>query len=456
MKRRQLGYIKEWANRKTRKPLIIRGARQVGKTTLVHMACKEMGLELIELNMEDPQEFPPLLPQNDPHKVFQAIALSKQLTNIDPDKHLFFFDEAQACAALIPFLRYCFERAPEYRVILTGSLLEFVLKAEKYSFPVGRVEFLYLGPLTFEEYLSGTNNESAVELLHQVSVEKPFNEAIHATFLKHLRNYLIVGGMPEAINAYRETSSYVDVERTKQSIITTYQADFHKYSHKADTHLLNLVFAAIPMQLGRKVIYSRLAEGARSDQVKRVLELLELAKVIQRCFHSHGDGLPLGAQQKTKHFKLLFLDVGLIQSMLGISLAAIETTPEINEIAKGILAEQFVGQHLMYDRPVFEAPSIYYWERQVKHSTAEVDYLVPWDQRVLPVEVKSGHKGHMKSLQQFLLEKNENRALRFSSGPLLLKDYEYGSGAHRYRFLNVPHYLAGQWTRLAEAFHNTA
>jgi len=455
MKRRQLGYIKEWANRRTRKPLIIRGARQVGKTTLVHMACKEMGLELIELNMEDPQEFPPLLPQNDPHKVFQAIALSKKLSSIDPDKHLFFFDEAQACAALIPFLRYCFERAPEYRVILTGSLLEFVLKAENYSFPVGRVEFLYLGPLTFEEYLGGTNNENAVELLHQVSVEKPFNEAIHATFLKHLRNYLIVGGMPEAINAYRETRSYLEVERTKQSIITTYQADFHKYGQKADTHLMNRVFATIPMQMGQKVIYSRLAEGARSDQVKRVLELLELAKVIQRCFHSHGDGLPLGAQQKTKHFKLLFLDVGLIQSMLGISLAAIETTPEINEVSKGILAEQFVGQHLMYDRPEFEAPSIYYWERQVKHSTAEVDYLVPWDQRVLPVEVKSGHKGHMKSLQQFLLRKNENRALRFSSGPLLLKDYEYGSGVHHYRFLNIPHYLVGQWTRLAEAFQNT-
>jgi len=452
MKRRQLAYIKEWANRKTRKPLIIRGARQVGKTTLVHLACKEMGLKLIELNMEDPQEFPPLLPQNNPHKVFEAIALSKQLSNIDPDRHLFFFDEAQACAALIPFLRYCFERAPEYRVILTGSLLEFVLEADNYSFPVGRVEFLYLGPMTFEEYLSGTDNEHAVDLLQQVSVEKPFNEAIHATFLKHLRNYLIVGGMPEAVNAYRETNSYLEVERTKQSIISTYQADFHKYSRKADIHLLNRVFATIPIQLGQKVMYSRLSEGMRSDQVKRVLELLELAKVIKRCFHSHGDGLPLGAQQKINHFKLLFLDVGLVQSMLGISLAAIETTPEINEVSKGVLAEQFVGQHLMYDHPMFEAPSVYYWERQVKHSTAEVDYLVPWDQQVLPVEVKSGHKGHMKSLQQFLLRKKSNRALRFSSGPLLLKDYEYDGGAHCYRFLNIPHYLIGQWMRLAEAF----
>ena len=452
MKRRQLDYIKAWANRKTRKPLIIRGARQVGKTTLVRLACREMGLELIELNMEDSQEFPPLLPQNDPHKVFQAIALSKQLSGIDPDKHLFFFDEAQVCAALIPFLRYCFERAPEYRVILTGSLLEFVLAADNYSFPVGRVEFLYLGPMTFEEYLGGTNNQGAVELLQQVSVENPLNEANHRTFLKHLRNYLIVGGMPEAINVYRETRSYLEVERTKQGIITTYQADFHKYSHTADIHLVNRVLAVIPMQLGQKVMYSRLSEGSRSEQVKRVLELLELAKVIQRCFHSHGDGLPLSAQQKTNHFKLLFLDVGLVQSMLGISLAAIETTPEINEIAKGALAEQFVGQHLMYHRPMFEAPSIYYWERLVKQSTAEVDYLVPWDQRVLPVEVKSGHKGHMKSLQQFLLEKKGGRALRFSSGPLLLRDYEYNRGAHHYRFINIPHYLVGQWSRLAEAF----
>jgi hypothetical protein len=111
-----------------------------------------------------------------------------------------------------------------------------------------------------------------------------------------------------------------------------------------------------------------------------------------------------------------------------------------------------VGQHLMYHRPMFEAPSIYYWERLVKQSTAEVDYLVPWDQRVLPVEVKSGHKGHMKSLQQFLLEKKGSRALRFSSGPLLLRDYEYNRGAHHYRFINIPHYLVGQWSRLAEAF----
>ena len=451
MKRRQLNYIKEWVNRSTRKPLIIRGARQVGKTTLVRLACKEMGLELVELNMEDPQEFPPLLPQNDPQKVFQAIALSRQLHDIDPDKQLFFFDEAQACPALIPFLRYCFERAPEYRVILTGSLLEFVLAADNYSFPVGRVEFLYLGPMTFEEYLSGTNNESAVEQLQQVSVAKPFNEAVHNIFLKQLRDYLIIGGMPEAINAYRETRSYVEVERAKQSIITTYQADFHKYGRKADIDLLNRVIAVIPSQLGQKVVYTRLSEGTRSTEVKRVLELLELAKVIQRCFHSHGDGLPLAAQQKSNHFKLLFLDVGLIQSMLGISLAVVETTQEINEIAKGALAEQFVGQHLMYDRPMFEAPSIHYWERQAKHSTAEVDYLVPWDQHVLPVEVKSGHKGHMKSLQRFLLEKKVDRALRFSSGPLLLKDYANKDMA--YRFLNVPHYLIGQWQRLAEAFH---
>lgn len=376
--------------------------------------------------------------------------MSNRLRSIDPHRHLFFFDEAQACPELIPFLRYCFERAPEYHVILTGSLLEFVMEADNYSFPVGRVEFLYLGPMTFEEYLDGTNNEGASELLQQVSVKTPFNDAIHNTFLKHLRNYLIVGGMPEAINVYRETKSYLEVERTKQSIITTYQVDFHKYNRRADIHLLNRVLTTIPMQLGHKAMYSRLSPGSRSDQVKHALELLELAKVIHRCFHSHGDGLPLNAQQKTKHFKLLFLDVGLVQSMLGISLAAIETTKEINEIAKGILAEQYVGQHLMYDRPMFEAPCIHYWERQVKHSTAEVDYLVPWNQSVLPVEVKSGHKGHMKSLQQFLLEKQANRALRFSSGPLFMKDYQYGNGVHRYRFLNIPHYLVGQWMRLAE------
>lgn len=450
MQRKQLEFIKSWAKRKTRKPLIIRGARQVGKTTLVRLACAEMDLELIELNMEDVQDFLPLIPQNDPVKVFEAIALSRGITRLDPEKQLFFFDEAQEAPALIPFLRYCFERTPEYRVILTGSLLEFVFQADDFSFPVGRVEFLYLGPMTFEEYLAGMNNPVAVERLKKATPERPLNEAQHNTLLKYLRGYLVVGGMPEAINVYRDTNSYLEVERIKQGILTAYQADFHKYSRSADIHLLNRVLAAIPLHLGRKVIYSRLSEGTKSEPVKKVLELLELARVVQRCYHSHGNGLPLSSQQKSNHFKLVFLDVGLVQSMLGVSLTEIETTPEINELAKGVLAEQFVGQHLMYDKPMFEAPSIYYWDRQVRHSTAEVDYLVPWKQRVLPVEVKSGHKGHMKSLQQFLMEKKAERAIRFSSGPLLLRDYEYDGGAHRYRFLNIPHYMVGQWRRLAE------
>ncbi len=448
MKRIQSAYLEEWINRKSRKPLIIRGARQVGKTTLVRLLCEETGLRLIEVNMEDPHEFPLLLRQNDPHKVFQAIALSRRIDNIDPDKCIFFFDEAQHCPQLVPFLRYCFERAPEYRVIVTGSLLEFTIAAENYSFPVGRVEFLYLGPMTFEEYLDGTDNHNAVELLQQASVEEPFNEALHNTFLSHLRDYLIVGGMPESINTFRETRSWLEVERVKHTITTTYQADFHKYSDKADIHLLNQLVATIPLELGKKAIYARLARGKRSEQVREALDLLELAKVVQRCYHSSAGGLPLAAQQKNKHFKLLFLDVGLIQSMLGISPAVVESTREVNEIAKGSLAEQFIGQHLLYDRPMYEAPTIHYWEREVKHSTAEVDYLVPLQGQVLPIEVKSGHKGHMKSLQQFLTEKNYNRALRFSSGPLLLKNYDH-TNAPNFRFLNVPHYLVGQWSRLA-------
>ena len=453
MKRRQLTFIESWSNRKTRKPLIIRGARQVGKTTLVRLACIEIGLELVELNMEDEHDFLPLLSQNDPKKVFEAIALSRGINRLDPERHLFFFDEAQAAPALIPFLRYCFERTPEYRVILTGSLLEFVLKADDYSFPVGRVEFLYLGPMTLEEFLAGMENDTAVEILKHATLDRPPNEAQHETFLKQLRHYLIVGGMPEAINVYRETDSYMEVERTKQGIISTYQADFHKYGKAADIHLLNRLLAAIPANLGKKIIYSRLSGGTRNEPAKRVIELLELARIVQRCYHSHGNGLPLSTETKASFFKLVFLDVGLVQSMLGISLVEIEYASEVNELAKGALAEQFVGQHLMYDRPMFEAPSIYYWDRQVKHSSAEVDYLVPWKQTVLPVEVKSGHKGHMKSLQQFLLEKQSQRAIRFSSGPLIMRDYEY-SHAPRYRFINVPHYLVGQWQRLAESFQD--
>ena len=447
MHRKHLNYIKDWATRRNRKPLIIRGARQVGKTTLVRLACKELALELVEVNMEYPQEFTALLHLNNPKKVFESIALSMKLSHINPSKQLFFFDEAQNCKALIPFLRYCHERAPEFNIIVTGSLLEFTLEADNYSFPVGRIEFLYLGPMTFEEFLGGTGNQLALEKLQNVSLTEPFDEATHLIFLKHLKDYLIIGGMPEAINAYRETQSQLEVERIKQSILATYQADFHKYSRKADIHLLNRILATIPNHLGKKVMYSKLSEGSRSEAIKRCIELLELSKIVQRCYHSHADAPPLNAQQKANHFKLIFLDVGLIQSMLGVSFTAIETTAEINGLAKGILAEQFVGQHLMYSQPPFIAPALHYWERQTKGSIAEVDYLLSINQTIFPVEVKSAHKGHMRSLQQFVIEKNVSKALRFSSGNLLKGDYQT-SNETPYQFLNIPHYLIEQCERL--------
>ncbi len=450
MYRSHLEHISDWATRKTRKPLIIRGARQVGKTTLVRLACERLNLSLVEINLEDQHDFIKLLPQNDPHKVLQAIALADNLPTLDPDKHLIFFDEAQACPRLIPFLRYCFERAPEYRIILTGSLLEFVLRAQNFSFPVGRVEFLYLGPMTFEEYLGGIGKQVLAERIGRFSLTEPPDEAEHSLLMKELRLFLIIGGMPEAINTFRDTASFLEVERCKQGIITAYQADFHKYRGATEVELVNRVFASIPLQIGEKTKYTRLVQGQRSEKVKHIVDLLELARVIQRCYHSHADGLPLSAQQKTNFFKLLFLDVGLVQSMLGVSLAMIESSGEINEIAKGCLAEQFIGQHLAYDGPAFQAPTIHYWERQSKHSIAEVDFLVAWQQEALPVEVKSGHKGHMKSLQQFIAEKRASHALRFSSGPLMVRDYKHASRPLAYRFLNIPHYLVSRWRHLTD------
>ena len=362
MYRKQIDYIEQWFSRQTRKPLIIRGARQVGKTTTVILAAQKLGVDLISINMEDQHSFTSELSSNNPKAIFELIALSAGRQSLDPNNTLFFFDEAQEHPAIIPFLRYCFEKAPEYRVILTGSLLEFVLNAPDFSFPVGRVEFLFMGPMTFTEYLYGIKQTVLADKLKTFDFNNPVTPAYHQLYLEHLRTYSAVGGMPEAVKVYRDTQSWLEVARIKESILETYQADFGKYYKKANTDIIREVFQKIPLSLSQKTIFSKLVKGARSDVSKHALKALELARVVSPCYHSAGNGVPLAAELKSNHFKSFFLDIGLCLSALGLNIDAISS--DLNHVAKGAIAEQFIAQHLLDDREPFQKPQLYYWQRQ--------------------------------------------------------------------------------------------
>lgn len=445
MHRKQVDYIEEWFSRGTRKPLIIRGARQVGKTTAVILAAKKLGVTLITLNMEDQHSFVSELSKNDPKSIFELIALSHGKHSLNPSRTLFFFDEAQEYPAIIPFLRYCFEKTPEYRVILTGSLLEFVLNAPDFSFPVGRVEFLFMGPMSFTEFLQGIKQTALADKLQEFNFNNPISEALHQLYLEHLRLFTVIGGMPEAVKVYRDTKSWLEVARVKEAILETYQADFGKYHKRANTDIIRQVFQKIPLCLAQKTTYAKLAEGVRTETSKRALKALELARVVTPCYHSAGNGVPLASEQKSNHFKSFFLDVGLSLSALGLNIDAVTT--DLNSTARGAVAEQLIAQHLLDDRELFQRPQLYYWERQKQGTTSEIDFLSVYQGSVVPIEVKSGAVGSMKSLQVFMKLKQDKPhfVIRFLGNLPENKRVIHKETGHQYQLISLPHYLVEYW-----------
>lgn len=450
MQRKHLPYLTEWFHRDTRKPLILRGARQVGKTTLVRLLAQTLNVQLIELNMEDVHAFVPLLEQNDPIKVFEVIALSQGIDALNPENSLIFFDEAQEAPKLIAFLRYCYERAPEYRVVVAGSLLEFVLDDYEYSFPVGRIEFMYVGPMTFEEYLPAVGQKPLLKQLENFTLNSGLAQPIQQLLEQQLRNYFISGGMPAVVDIQSKQGSLLDMERVKTGIIEAYYSDFSKYHKRIDTELLQQLFQKTPLLIGNKLSPAKLVSDRKARDIWRHLDFLELALLLRRSTHTNAAELPLAAGKVDKIIKMIFLDVGLVQSLLGVTIPAIETTQDINTLAKGAIAEQFVGQHLMYERPLFEKPTLYHWDRPIRGSEAEVDYVAVLDDKVIPIEVKSGTGGAMKALRLMLIEKKLSIALRFYNGEPRVDDYRIKTpdGEWPYRLLSLPHYLIQQWPRL--------
>ncbi len=451
MYRKQIDFIKDWFSRKTRKPLIIRGARQVGKTTAVQLATEQLELELISINMEDQHAFVTELAKNDPKLIFELIALNQGKTSLDPEKTLFFFDEAQEQPEIIPFLRYCYEKTPEYRVILTGSLLEFVINAPNFSFPVGRVEFLFMGPMTFDEFLRGINQTPLADKLYEFDFNNPPSQALHQLYNQHLRTYIAIGGMPEAVKVYQDSNSWMEVARVKEAILETFHADFGKYQKRIKSDVIQQVFRKLPLIISQKTIYSRLAEGERVEINKKALETLELAKVVTRCFHTAGNGIPLAAEQKSNHFKTFFLDVGLALTALGLNIDAVDT--ELNSTAKGAVAEQFIAQHLLDNREMFQKPQLFYWHRQKQGATSEIDFLTVYKGNVIPIEVKSGAAGSMRSLQVFIASRQNtaNLALRFLGNLPERQRVQIAGSDVNYELISLPHYLVEHWQRFVDS-----
>lgn len=402
--------LKKWQNNKRRKPLIIRGARQVGKTWLIKHFGENNFAKVAFVDLERNPDW---------HRIFLSNLQSKRICadleillqqKIQAGKTLLFIDEIQACPRAIMALRYFYEEMPELHVIAAGSLLEFAM--QDISFPVGRVQFLHLYPFSFAEYLLAIGNDVAATTI--LAPPKPLSNTIHEFLCAELRRYFFIGGMPESIAAFVETESMQESFAVQAEIVNTYRLDFAKYSPHSDKYCLNMVLTAVAKQVGQQIKYSTLGDGYSNATLKKAFELLCLANVIQKIPAVDPSGLPLGATASAKIFKALVVDIGLMRYLSGMPVDVEYTTSDLLNIYRGAMAEQFVGQEIQLS----QQGAVYYWSRRAKSSLAEVDYVATINSKIYPVEVKSGSAGRLKSLHLCLQSyPNCQTGLVFSTRP---------------------------------------
>lgn len=450
MHRNQLKFLSDWLNQKEKKPVIIRGARQVGKTWLVRELARQSGRALHELNFEKNPEWTRLFKPNDPAQILINLETTLGL-KIEQESSILFLDEIQAAPELLAKLRWFAEELPKFPVIAAGSLLDFVLAKPSFSVPVGRIHYLHLEPLSFEEYLLAKKEATTLNFIEAFQIGDDIPNPIHEKIITLFKEYLIIGGMPAAISKWIEESSLTSTNQIHHDLIATYREDFSKYQGKLEVSRLEEILTASPKMLGSKFVYRHVNPDISSDAIKQALSLLEKARVCSRVCDTAANGGPLGAEIRSKFFKVLFLDIGLANVVLGLTLMDLQTAPDLTLIHQGAVAEQVVGQLLRTLFPGYVEPKNYYWQRGVKGSNAELDYLIQHRSQVIPIEVKSGSTGSLKSLHFFMGKKNLPLAFRINSDypsvvPVKVKDQTGQNVA--YTLMSLPFYLIGQIHRL--------
>ena len=445
-------FLSNWLGRKPRKPLVLRGARQVGKSTLVRQFARSNGLILNEVNLERHLKLDELFKTTDIENISRELeAITGR--NIRAPGRLLFLDEVQATPHALMALRYFHEELPDLPVIAAGSLLEFTLGEHSFSMPVGRIVYYHLHPISFAEFV-GALEPSLTAYLADLTPALPPPATAHRKLSQLQRQFFFVGGMPEAVAEYRKNRSLPAVGEIQRAIIGTYQDDFAKYARREDLLLLQKVLSFVPGALGKKIKYSAIDREQRAAKVKAAIDLLSKARVCHKVCHSHGNGIPLAATSDDSVYKLLFLDIGLANHLLGLDWTAISGMDDQQLVNEGGLAEQFIGQHLVNFSQGLEPPRLHYWLREGKSTNAEVDYLVSWKNRIVPVEVKAGKSGALKSLHQFIHQRQASLAVRFDLNPpsrqevSCLTTTANGSADVKFSLLSLPLYAVDELARI--------
>jgi predicted AAA+ superfamily ATPase len=414
MKRDIFETLVDWKNSRNRRPLIIRGARQTGKTYIVNEFGKLEFKDLIYLNFERNQEYKEIFASLIPDDIIEKITLYTQ-QRPEPGT-LLFIDEIQECPQAIISLRYFYEEMPDLHIVGAGSLLEFALLSENFRMPVGRIQYLFLYPLSFGEFLEALGESVLRKHISDLINLEQLPEKIHMKLNEYVRKYFITGGMPAVVQEYINTRDIIKCQRIQRSIIDTYIDDFAKYSKVTKHTYLRKVFNAVPGMVGKKFVYASVDRNIKSRELKEALELLETAGIVVRVRQTSGSGIPLAAGVHESIFKVVFLDVGLLHAISGIY-SDTAKEEDFTAIYKGAVAEQFAGQEIIAYQSCFTKAELFYWGRKAKSSTAEIDYLIVQNAQIIPIEIKSGPKGRMKSMHLFIEKYESRKALKISQAP---------------------------------------
>ena len=415
-----MGYFKRsidtdlinWFSDSNRKPLLLRGARQVGKSSAVRELSKNFEY-FIELNFEEHSSTIQFFEGDlTPSVICEKLSVYFN-TPIIAGKTLLFFDEIQFCPKAISSLRFFYEKYPELHVIAAGSLLEFAMQSLP-SFGVGRIRSIFMHPLSFNEFLIALGENRLLDYVKKSSPVNPIPEPLHTKLVELLKKFIVLGGMPEVIANYLKNGDILACQLVLDDLLHTYKTDFSKYHKNVPELRILEVFVSVAQQAGGKFNFSKTNSEANHQQIKQALDLLILAGLVIPVTHTSANGIPLGAEANTKKRKMIFFDTGLFQRMLGLNIADLLFSTDWNMINKGAIAEQFAGLELYKYNSPYQREDLFYWSREALNSNAELDYIIAVNGEIYPIEVKASKSGSMQSLFLFLKEKNRNIGIRCS------------------------------------------
>lgn len=405
----------KWKADLQHKPLLVRGARQVGKSSAVRNLGKNFKY-FLEINFEK---------NKNAHLVFDGDLSPKRICNdlsaifltpIIPGETLLFLDEIQSCENAIQSLRFFYEDYPELHVIAAGSLLEFALRNLS-SYGVGRIRSLFMYAFSFDEFLSAQGFTALIEAKKNASPEKPLSQSLHDKLTEQIRYFYLTGGMPAVVKMWIENQNYADCIGLQNDIILSYFDDFAKYHKRIDPQLLRKTLTSVAVNIGAKFKYISVGAEYDSKQVKQALDMLEMAGLIFPITHTSSNGQPLGYEANEKIRKFIFIDTGLLLRLHQLKVEDFLISTPVDFVNKGNLAEMFVGLELVKYSDFYSKSDLFFWQREEQKTQAEVDYVIIRDGVLTPVEVKAGTRGSMQSLNIFLEKKKLNSGIRCSLEP---------------------------------------